>query len=81
MQSMPRRCTGGSNILLTGVEGVKGGYGRTHLNPSAVAAAPPFSKGGKESAENYSMALKVPLAKGGWPAGPGGFAKAWQSLQ
>ena len=36
-----------------------------NINPSAAVAAPPFNKGGK---------VKVPLAKGGRPAGPGGFS-------
>jgi len=42
------------------------------FNPTAAAAAPPFNKGGKEGAAASSAVLKVPLVKGGWPAGPGG---------
>ena len=43
-------------------------------NPSAAVAAPPFNKGGKGLAPELAetAAANVPLAKGGWPAGPGG---------
>ena len=46
-------------------------------NPSAAVAAPPFNKGGKGLAPELAetAAANVPLAKGGWPAGPGGFCE------
>ena len=44
-------------------------------NPSAAAAPPPFDKGGRGLASGLTeiAAAKVPLAKGGKPAGLGGF--------
>ena len=51
-------------------------------NPSAAVAAPPFNKGGKGLAPELAetAAANVPLAKGGWPAGPGGFFEARANL-
>ena len=51
-------------------------------NPSAAVAAPPFYKGGKGLAPELAetAAANVPLAKGGWPAGPGGFCESRANL-
>ena len=51
-------------------------------NPSAAVAAPPFNKGGKGLAPELAetAAANVPLAKGGWPAGPGGFCESRGNL-
>ena len=51
-------------------------------NPSAAVAAPPFNKGGKGLAPELAetAAANVPLAKGGWPAGPGGFCESRANL-
>ena len=52
------------------------------FNPTAAAAAPPFNKGGRGFGLRLSrmLWLKVPLAKGGWPAGLGGFFEALTNL-